>query len=470
MNLRDYQQNGVDGIRHAYIQGKKSPIFVLPTGGGKTVVFCNIAKTSSERDKRVWILVHRVELLRQTSNKLNENGVHHGIINAKFTPNFAAMVQVASVQTVVNRLEKYDAPDLIIIDECHHATAGSWKKIIDAFPKARILGVTATPTRSDGTGLNHIFDEMIEGPQISDLIDMGFLVKPVVYAPAKQINMSSVKLTRGDYDQKQVEELVDKPKITGDAVSHYIRICSGQPAVVFCISVMHARHVADEFRSRGFRAYAVDGGMDDDDRERILNGLGNGTVDVVTSCDLISEGTDIPAIGCAILLRPTMSTGLYIQQVGRALRLSEGKTKAIILDHVGNTLIHGMPDMHRTWTLEGKKRGKRDAQEATIRTHQCDSCFALFEPNPMNQCPVCGHIIEIKTQREIEQVDGELVQISEDQKKEIKREKIVQVARAKTLDELLKIEKERGYRPGWAVKIYQARNAKIVHHDEQIID
>jgi superfamily II DNA or RNA helicase len=460
LSLRPYQNDAVQRIRGSFLEQKKAPLLVVPTGGGKTVIFSYIAASTSARGKRVLILVHRIELLRQTTKKLTEAGVYHGLINPNYTPNLHAPVQVASVQTLVNRLSKIQPPDLIVIDEAHHATAGTWKKIIDYFPNARVLGVTATPCRGDGTGLGTdaggVFDDIVIGPQIQELIDAGYLVKPIIYAPRQRLDLSAVRTVRGDYDNKQVADIVDKPTITGDAVAHYRRLCSGTPAVVFCVSVNHAQHVAEEFRLAGYSAYSVDGSMDDDVRTRILNGLGNGTVHVVTSCDLISEGTDIPAIGCAILIRPTQSLGLYIQQVGRALRTSDGKSNAIILDHVGNVLTHGLPEQPREWSLEGEKRRKKKKgdEEPAIRVDQCPSCYSIHEPAPA--CPTCGHVKPIKDDIP-KQVEGELVQLTAEQ---VKRQKVVEVAKAKTMEELEKIEKERGYKRGWAKHMFSAREKK----------
>jgi len=465
LKLREYQQFGVDKIRQSYIDGMKSPLFVLATGGGKTVIFCHIAHQTSLRGKRVLILVHRVELLRQTSKSLTKSGVKHGLINPKYTPDLFASVQVASVQTLVRRLDRIETPDLIIIDEAHHANAGSWKKIIEAYPNAKILGVTATPCRGDGRGLGinagGVFDALIEGPSIGELIDENHLVAPIVYAPLKQIDLSDVKIVRGDYDTTQISTIVDKPKITGDAVQHYMKLCPGAPAVAFCVSVKHAENVAEEFRLKGYRAYSVNGEMDDDIRTRILDGLGNGTVDVVTSCDLISEGTDIPAIGCAILLRPTNSTGLYLQQVGRALRTSNGKEHAIILDHVGNVLNHGMPDAVREWTLEGKKKRRKKAldDEENIRVQQCQECFMVHEPAP--KCPSCGFIAPVRESIP-DKVDGELTKITSEQKKIIKKERSREVSKARTMTELIEIQKERGYKNGWANFIFNSRNKNLI--------
>lgn len=461
--LRDYQQASVNGVRGAYRSGFTAPLLVLPTGGGKTVVFCHIAATTTARGKTALILVHRIELLNQTSKALGIAGVDHGLINPKYTPNLMAPVQVASVQTLVKRLHKYALnPNLIVIDEAHHATAGTWRKIIDHFPKTLILGVTATPIRTDGAGLGveagGIFDTLVIGPQVTELIDKGFLVRPIVYAPLEKLDLSNVRVQMGDYNKGELSKEVNKPKITGNAVAHYTKLCPGDPCVVFCVSVQHAEDVAAEFRAAGYNFYSVDGAMDDDRREMILTGLGNGTVQGVCSCDLISEGTDIPAIACAILLRPTKSTGLYLQQVGRALRPSDGKDRAIILDHVGNVLTHGLPDDLREWSLEGikKRRGKQE-RENIIKTKQCEKCYAVHPPGPI--CPVCGHIYI--NDEPPEEVSGELTEVDEEAARQIKLNKIREQGAAKTLDELEKIAMSRGYKKGWAKHIYNSRQKKV---------
>ena len=454
MQLRPYQENAVDDIRQAFRDKYKGVMLVLCTGAGKTVVFSYISKNASEKNKIVWILVHRVELLRQTSAALSNFGVKHGLVNPKFSPNPLERVQVASVQTMIKRMDKFPKPDMIIIDECHHSISKTYRTIIDNHADALILGVTATPCRSDGTGLNHIFDKIIVGPQISELIDLGYLVGPKVYAPTQKIDLSKIDIVRGDYDSKQVTELLDKPSITGDAVQHYMKFASGRPAVAFCTSISHAEHVAEAFRNKGYRFYSVDGTMDDETRKNLLDGLGNGSIDGICSCDLISEGTDIPAIGCAILLRPTQSLSLYIQQIGRALRTQDGKTNAIILDHVGNVIVHGFPTIDREWSLEGSKRTKKSMSEQTIRVNQCNECFAVHEPAP--QCPECGFVYPIlETGRTPEQIDGELMEIQEN---EIKKQKSLEVSKARTLDELLVIQKERGYKFGWAQNMIRMRS------------
>jgi superfamily II DNA or RNA helicase len=213
---------------------------VLATGAGKTVIFSFIAKSAAEKGKKVLILAHRDQLIKQASRKLRDYEVPHGIIMAGFTPNRHSRVQVASVQTLVRRLDKVKAwfqPDIIVIDECHLSAAASYRKILDAFPDALILGVTGSPCRLDNKPLGKeyggIYDHMIEGISIRDLISRGFLVRPVVYAPAEQLDLSGIKKSMGDYDTTELAAVVDKPKITGSAVAHYKKICPGVPAIAW---------------------------------------------------------------------------------------------------------------------------------------------------------------------------------------------------------------------------------------------
>lgn len=461
LTLRDYQQQSVQAVRASYQSGKTAPLLVLPTGGGKTVVFCHIAATATQRDKKALILVHRIELLNQTSAALTKSGVHHGLINPQYTADLMAPVQVASVQTLVRRLNKYHfEPNLIVVDEAHHATAGTWRKILDHYPKALILGVTATPRRTDGAGLGldagGIFDDIVIGPQVFELIQRGYLVRPIVYAPLEKLDLSMVKMQMGDYHKSQLSKEVNKPTITGNAVAHYKKMCPGDPCVVFCVSVQHAEDVAAEFRAAGFRFFAVDGNTEEGERQRILNGLGDGTVQGVCSCDLISEGTDIPAIACAILLRPTKSLTLYLQQVGRALRPSPGKDRAIILDHVGNVLNFGLPDDVREWSLDGEKK-QRGGREMVpiVSTWQCPNCYVV--QHPAVSCFNCGHVPPQEAPPQ--EIAGELEEVTELAAKQIKLKLNREVQTARSLGDLEKIAVKRGYKPGWAKHVFM--NKKI---------
>ena len=466
LSLRDYQQTGVEQIRLAYKNGFRAPLYVLPTGGGKTVVFSYISTSTVQRGKNVLILVHRIELLKQTIQKLSGFGIQAGAISPKFTPNFVAQVQVAMVQTMQNRTRFYPHFDLIIIDEAHHVAADTYMNIINAYPNAYQLGVTGTPIRSDGKGLGidsgGIFDILISGPTVQELIDRDFLVEPVIYASSNSIDFSGLKRGRhGDFTQKGMESVMDKPYIVGNCVDHYRSISNGDPGVAFCVSRKAAENVAAEFRSAGYKSKSVDGTTDYLDRIRILNGLADGSIDVVTSCDVISEGTDIPAIAVAMLLRPTASLGLYIQQVGRALRPSKGKDCAVILDHVGNVIRHGLPEEEREWSLDGKKpKTKTESikDEDDVSVHQCENCYRVFLAK-LKECPGCGHERKIKT-RELEQVEGTLEKMSKDEIKRLSLERRNQISSAKTAEDLQRIARERGYNPRWVKHIMNARRAK----------
>jgi superfamily II DNA or RNA helicase len=463
ITLRDYQKLCIHGIRESYRAGKRSPLLVSPTGSGKTVMFAYISQGTSRKGKRVLILVHRQELVDQTCRTLYGFGVDHGVIAAGRTPDRSHAVQVGSVQTVVRRLEFF-RPDLIILDEAHHGTAGSWRKVIDGNPQARILGVTATPERLDGRGLGEVFDDLIMGPQVGWLIDQGHLSRPTYYAPPQAVNLAGLHIRGGDYDKAELAAAMDNKAITGDAVEHYARICRGAPAVAFCASVAHAQHVAEQFVGAGFRADVLDGSLDRDTRRDRVKALGDGRLHVLTSCEIINEGFDLPIVTAAILLRPTMSLGLHLQQIGRVLRPAPGKDRAVILDHVGNLARHGFAEDERPWSLNGRaKRKKKAKDEPDIQVRQCPNCFCAHAPAPL--CPECGHVYEVRA-REIEQVEGELVQLDVEA---MRRKRKAEQAQCGTLDELIELARARNYKnPAvWAKHVWDYRQGKARHGANQ---
>lgn len=449
MKLRQYQQQAIDDLRQAYGSGRRAPLFVLPTGGGKTFVFTHLTQLAVFRGNRVLILVHRAELLDQASRSLSSLSVDHGLVSPRHIRQYDKPVQVASVQTLVRRLNSFPEPDLIIIDEAHHAVAGTWDKICKKYANSKLLGVTATPCRSDGAGLHHAFDDLVMGPSIQELIDDDYLVKPRVFAPTT-ISTQGMRKRGGDFATSDVVEAMDKPTITGDAIKHYRNFAMGRPAIAFCASVSHAEHVAAQFNQTGINAKSISGLTPDDERRDAIQGLRDGALSVLTSCDIISEGTDIPRVECAILLRPTQSLSLYLQQVGRVLRPFDGKQDAIILDHVGNVMRHGLPNEDRDWTLDGGAVQDAKPEDETVK--QCEKCFATYRPQPV--CPECGHQNTPKV-REIQEQDGELQEITE-----IKRQQKREVGKARTLEELQRIERERGYKRGWAYHVYHSRQRR----------
>lgn len=442
--LRDYQEQGVADIRSSFAVGHKAPLYVAPTGSGKTILFSYIAKAAAKKGVTVHILVHRQELLYQTSKALKADGVDHGVI-ARSSNWSGGHVHVASVQTLARRLDKVRPPGLIIIDEAHHAKAKTWMDVIKAFPRARVLGVTATPIRLDGKGLGEVFDDMIVGPSTAELINQGHLSKYSLFAPPGRIDLQGVKKRMGDYVRSDLAEMADKPTITGDAIKHYQKYCVGQPAIAFCTTVEHANHVAEAFRYQGVRSATIDGKMKPADRKRLVDDLASGQVQVMTSCELVSEGFDLPTLKAAILLRPTKSLSIYLQQVGRALRPSPGKGEAIILDHAGNAFEHGLPDAPRLWELMPDKF-KGSNVGSSIQATQCPKCYFVYEPVPA--CPKCGYVRPM-AERMLEEVAGDLEKVEITPEEFDRRRKLNQVKKATSREDLERIAKERGYKQGW---------------------
>jgi DNA repair protein RadD len=371
-------------MRRRYLAGASRICYVLPTGGGKTVVFAFVVSSASQRGRRVLILGHREEIVAQIATTLTAMGVLHGII----APNYPATtwpVQVASVSTFARRMDPAAQPfDLIVVDEAHHALAASWRSIIAAYPKARILGVTATPVRLDGKGLGDVFDDMIVGPDVSTLIKGEYLVPSVFFTPARLPNLSQVKSRAGDYALDQLSVKMSDRSLIMRGVADYKDRCPGVPAVAFGVDRQHSEKIAEAFREAGFRSAYVDGETSRDERKRRIAALGTGELDVLCNCGLISEGVDVPSIGAAVLMRPTQSLTVYLQQVGRALRPAPGKTRAIVLDHAGNCLRHGLPDAPRHWSLESSKGRQKERHELV----RCAACGAVSVPAPF--CSNCG--------------------------------------------------------------------------------
>lgn len=453
--LRGYQVDLIKRLRDAYRNGARAPLLQLATGGGKTIVFAAAATGAAAKGKRAIIICHRRELVRQAADKLRAAGVEPGII----APGFAASdapIQVASVQTIAARLARgmtLPPVDLLILDEAHHVGARTWRTVIDAFPGARLLGVTATPLRADGKGLGKdhggAFDRIVQGPTVAELIAAGYLVGTKVYAPKTGPDLSGIRTRAGDYDKGELDAAMRAGTITGDAVTEYGRHAPGQPAIVFCVSVQHAEEVAAAFMGGGWRAVAVSGATPTAERDAAIQGLATGVTQVLCSVDVVSEGTDVPACACIIALRPTKSLSLHLQQVGRGLRPAPGKAHCVLLDHAGNTARHGLVEAPREWSLAGAPR--REAKPAPENPQrQCQACGHRFPPASI--CPRCGHRHEGQ-QREIERVDGELAELTE-----VERERLTRlrtrpihelVAAATSRTELHQIAKARGYRSGW---------------------
>lgn len=469
IQLRPYQSAFEDNIRAAYAGGAKSVLGVMPTGSGKTVCFSDMAARAAARGNSVAIVAHRSEILDQIGKALSAFNVPHGYLAPGFSPNPLASVQVCSVQAMARRIDRYVRRpfDFLIIDEAHHAAAGtSWHAVIQAHAGKRVLGVTATPQRLSGEPLSVAFDRMVVGPTVDELTKLGALTPYRLFSPPPP-DMSSVRRRGGDLARDETAEIMDKPTITGDAVSHYQRICPGKRAVVFCVSIAHAEHVAEQFRTAGFSARSLDGKMERTERRKVLAEFASGTTTILTSCDIVSEGFDVPGIEVAILLRPTDSLALYLQQVGRALRPAPGKQFAIILDHAGNSVDkryggrgHGYPDDSREWSLEGGKPLGAPGQRSIARV-VCGRCYGSYVAGPQC-CPYCGHTKDIQG-REIAQVEGDLMEVDPDLVRQARaddrRDREAEERDCTSLRQWKALARKRGNEPYWAMQKFRAKRA-----------
>lgn len=399
-----------------------------------------MAAASQKNGKTVWFLVHRKELLDQTIDTFNRFGIER------------KSIYIGMVGTYANHLDRYPKPDFIVFDECHFSMAATWQKIINAYPEAYIVGLTATPCRLDGKPLNATYENLIVGVSTKQLISMGYLSDYRYYAPTIA-DLKGLKKTKGDYDTKQQEVILSQKAIFGDVIKHYKQLAYGKQTICYCSTIKHSEAMAEEFRASGINAVHFDGNTPKKQRTEIIEKFRNKEITVLCNVDLISVGFDVPDCHCCILLRKTASTALFIQQSCRALRPQEGKT-AIIIDHVGNYIEHGMPDDDREWSLTGKlKNNSRFNEKGELVVRQCMNCFGTFKTASV--CPYCGWVYE-STPEEIKQYkEIELQEIRAAQIEKVKNYKSPD--ECETVQEFYDYAKIKGYKPGWAYHASRSR-------------
>lgn len=351
--LRDYQ---LDLIRKVYLAWKQQRrvLAQLPTGGGKTVVFSKITQDFTDRNKKVLILAHREELILQAAQKVGTiTGCEVGIIKSGYEPRYDAPIQVASVQSMVNRLDAIKKIDLIIIDESHHAPASTYQTVLNAFEDAYQLGVTATPIRLDGSGFEDVFDCLVSGITVSELIDRGYLSRFKLFADPQPMSVKGVKKTNGDYNLGQIAQANNVVELAGNLINSYKHYGNGKSCVVFAINVTHSKAIAYRYNQVGITATHLDGNTPYQERKEALAKFAAGEIKVLCNCALFDEGLDIPALELVQIARPTQSLARWLQMVGRALRTAPNKEYAVLLDHTDNWSIHGLPTRPRAWRLGG---------------------------------------------------------------------------------------------------------------------
>ncbi len=463
VQLRPYQEDAIDRTRAA-LGRVRSALLQAPTGAGKTAMAAAMSGTASNRSKRIYFVCHRAELVLQTSHAFTNEGIPHGFIARGWPKRPKLGVQICSIQTLGRRLARLPAPDLVILDECHHAAARTWSQVLEAWPNAYIVGLSATPERLDGKGLGDHFQELVLGPSVAWLMEHGYLSRYRLFAPPTALDLKGVRRRGGDFHKGDLDVAVNRRELVGDIVEHWKRHANGMRTLARGVSREHSEKIVAAFLSAGIPAAHIDGTTPSAERAAKLRALAVGGLQVVSNVELLGEGFDLSAnagvdctVECVIEARPTDSLSMWLQWVGRALRPKP--EPAIILDHVGNAMRHGLPDDEREWKLTAGRRSKKSEKSAPVR--QCPKCYAvhgIVAP----ACTVCGHVYPIQA-REVKEVEGTLEEVDKAAFREEQAKKAKQKAEtrgAKTRDELIALGKRRDYDhpEAWADHILRERN------------
>lgn len=471
IKLRKYQEDFINNLRKAIIDGNTSICAVLPTGAGKTIITGAMIKSAIQKQKKCWFIVHRNELIFQTAKKFDLFDLNYGFITSKEKYITGKNLYLAMNKTLLNRFDlipETDLPDLIFIDEAHHIRAGEYEKLLQKiFTKKKpiVIGLTATPKRLDGKGLKDCFQTIVLGPKVKDLMEIGNLSKYRIMAPPNKLDDKKISSKFGDYDQKELAKEIEQADIFGDLVWNYKRYLNNKNLIVFAQNVEHSKKIAEIYNEAGIPAAHLDGTMSQNERQKIIQDFEAGGIKVITNCFIVSEGFDVPACGGIQLVRKTKSEALYLQMAGRALRPEEGKDYAIILDHCKNWEENGFPCDDREWLLEYPKKKKSD------QIAPCKRCFYCYAVNHVSAraCFECGKVFPSETtKKDPKSMDGELVFIDIDgiRKKFASKEEKNQYVK----DQLRLCKEEQdfralalrvGYKPSWGWLKYQFRIKKL---------
>ncbi len=454
MKLRPYQENAIKNVRDSFVKGNKRTILQLATASGKTFLASTIIKNAVDKGNKVVVFVPRRELAYQFHSTLHRSGVVSGMIMAGEARS-KSKVQVASFDTfeswAINK-GKMIAPeaDLIIVDEAH-VYLDKQKRIIESiYPNSYVVGLTATPARKSGTGLGSFYKDMILGVSIKELTEQGYLSPVRYYAQPKQLDLSSAKInTHGDYNESDLELIMDDTKLVGDIVENWVRIAGDRQTVVFCSGVKHSVHVCEQFKKYGIKAEHLDGKTDPEERKRILARVASGETQVLTNVFVATYGLDIPTLSCAVMARPTKNIALYLQMVGRVMRICEGKDDAIVIDHAGVVKENGMAADEQYWSLDEKEKIKERTERKKKEKKEkkdivCSKCGSVYKAERV--CPFCGTEWEMWGE-ELPYFEADLVELEEDPKKE-NREKTWEY-KIEFIGGLKSYARSRGFKDGW---------------------
>lgn len=429
MELRPYQIDAVNNIRDS-LRTHKSVVFTIGCGAGKSIIAGDIAKKATDKGNRVLFLVHRLELCEQISDTFfTLCGVD------------PELCDIMMIQTARRKLDKIAKPVLIIVDEAHMFNK-AYEKVFSFFSDSLKIGFTATPCRLNQGGLGNLFEDLRTSVSTRWLIEHKYLSN-YRYFSFPLIDTSKLHTRAGEFVQEEVEKLLENRAVYSGTLKQYQRLTPGKKTMIYCSSIKASKAIVDEFLKAGITAAHVDGNTPKAQREKIVESYRQGKITVVSNVDLFGVGFDDKDIEVTILLRPTQSLALAVQQNMRCMRYKEGKT-AIILDCCGNVVRHGLPDDDRVWTLESKKK-----QENTVKIRECPNCYAVYPPT-MQKCPYCGYMAVKEIQRKDKKiVDIDLVEMK--RKNDIKNTRLAD-AQLETWAEIVEFQKLHGYKFAWCIR------------------
>jgi len=389
MNPRQYQQDA----RHqcnALLNAGRNPVFVSPTGTGKTITAVHIISDRVKLGQRVFVLTPQEEIFNQWRLAFSRFGIDAGYINSDGVQGRGKMVYVCmpmSLNNLLSLLPEKFSPDIIVTDECHHSAADTWLNIYNFYPRAGRLGLTATPQRTDGRGLDNIYTDIVQTITMQEAIDNGYLAEPLIIAPEQYA--LDVPINNGDYDVSIQAELLGDTRIIGDVIKQYSDIFAGLPVLVACSTHEHAIKMTQAFNDAGWNFEHIHSKLNKHDRARLLRQIRTGKINGLVTVGIGIEGLDIPGLYGLIWLRRTLSITIYLQFIGRVLRAMEGKKYGIIIDPVGNTFIHGLPQLGRTWKLTGRTEAGQQ-EDSAPKMKICPVC-AVMNAESNITCHICGY-------------------------------------------------------------------------------
>jgi len=471
LSLRQYQTDLVHSVYDSW-KSNRRVMMQLPTGGGKTICFTKIVSDYVSQGKRILMFVHRKELVKQMAAKQDESLIAHNVIQAGKPTRADSLVQLGTVQTIgrrdASKLPKYD---LIICDEAHHSTAKTYRNLYNVWPDAKILGVSATPCRLDGSGFDDLFDDLVCGPSVKQLIEWNYLSEFAVYSNTYRAD-TKMRMQGGDYHSKDLEAYAKTSMNNGDVVSTFQKHGEGKIGICFGVNKFHCNMIKEAYRNAGINADVIFAETSESERQRLIRDLNKRELQMLINVEIFTEGFDLPAIDIVQMARPTASLSLHLQMIGRGLRPYEGKEKALILDHAGNVGRHGRPDIDIEWNLTGvetektrERKPRIDIDEAILGDPQLPNDTYLDGESTLEEAfssvkggKIDPHSVDIEklaTGAEIALVNDPQMQLPKF---------------AATLLALKDVAKKRGNKPTWVLyRLHELVEKRDLQYEERVI-